>query len=65
MSYLEIGTLLLLALLAGAAWREIVFVEIKTGSARPNAVQRRLEKLVVEGRVRWKELRVTLPTQSH
>ena len=45
--------------------REIVFVEVKSGSARPNAVQRRLEKLVVEGRVRWKELRVTLPTQSH
>ena len=45
--------------------REIVFVEVKTGSARPNAVQRRLEKLVAEGRVRWKELRVTLPTRSH
>ena len=45
--------------------REIVFVEVKSGSARPNAVQRRLEKLVVEGRVRWKELRVTLPTRSH
>ena len=45
--------------------REIIFVEVKTGSARPNAVQRRLEKLVAEGRVRWKELRVTLPTRSH
>ena len=45
--------------------REIIFVEVKTGSARPNAVQRRLEKLVAEGRVRWKELRVALPTRSH
>ena len=45
--------------------REIIFVEVKTGSARPNAVQRRLEKLLAEGRVRWKELRVALPTRSH
>ena len=45
--------------------REIIFVKVKTGSARPNAVQRRLEKLVAEGRVRWKELRVALPARSH
>ena len=41
--------------------REIVFVEVKSGNARPTAVQRRLEALVAEGRVRWKLLRVNLP----
>ena len=40
---------------------EIVFVEVKSGNARPTAVQRRLEALVAEGRVRWKLLRVNLP----
>jgi predicted Holliday junction resolvase-like endonuclease len=41
--------------------REIVFVEVKSGNARPTAVQRRLEALVAEGRVRWKLLRINLP----
>lgn len=37
--------------------REIVFVEVKTGRSRLSARERAVRKAVLEGRVRWRELR--------
>mgnify|MGYP002619875375 CR=1 FL=1 len=42
---------------------EIVFVEVKSGSAQLSGVQRDLRACVEEGRVRWLTLRVDAPAR--
>ncbi|MCK7480263.1 MAG: hypothetical protein M0C28_25615 [Candidatus Moduliflexus flocculans] len=41
--------------------REVLFVEVKSGSASPSRVERSLRDAVRAGRVRWAEYRVPVP----
>ena len=38
--------------------REVIFVEVKSGSSELNTVQRKIRDAVKEGRVRWDEYRI-------
>jgi len=38
--------------------RDVVFLEIKTGSSALNARQRQIRDAITSGRVRWRELRL-------
>lgn len=38
--------------------REVVFLEVKTGSSSLNQIQRQIRDAVLAGRVEWRELRV-------
>ncbi len=38
--------------------KEIIFVEVKSGSSELNSVQRKIRDAVKEGRVRWDEYRI-------
>ncbi|NLJ45622.1 MAG: hypothetical protein GX430_03590 [Treponema sp.] len=46
---------------SGGEVREILFVEVKSGSATPSRVERSLRDAVRAGRVRWAEYRVPDP----
>lgn len=37
---------------------EIVFIEVKSGNARLSSKQRRIKKLVENGKIRWEEIRI-------
>ena len=37
---------------------EIVFIEVKSGDAKLSTKQRRIKKLVGEGKIRWEEIRI-------
>jgi len=46
---------------SGGEVREVLFVEVKSGSASPSRVERSLRDAVRAGRVRWAEYRVPEP----
>jgi predicted Holliday junction resolvase-like endonuclease len=43
---------------AEGSLREVVFLEVKTGSSSLNQIQRQIRDAVLAGRVEWRELRV-------
>lgn len=43
----------------GGAFREIIFADVKTGSARLSTHQRKIRDAVRAGRVRWETIRIT------
>lgn len=49
---------------SGGEVREVLFVEVKSGSASPSRVERSLRDAVRAGRVRWAEYRVPDPGAS-
>lgn len=38
--------------------REVIFLEVKTSTARLNQIQRQIKDAVIGGRVQWRELRI-------
>jgi len=38
--------------------REVIFLEVKTSTARLNQIQRQIKEAVIGGRVQWRELRI-------